>query len=88
MMIGQLKYDSIMIIDLILDRRAGDEYDPRRFYAEVSDYGEIWPDLAYPIARAMDGGDEAEVKAALCDYIECNGYPEDIAEYVNSVKWL
>ena len=47
-----------MIVDLILDRRAGDEYDPRRFYVEVSEYGDIWPDLAYPITMAMDGGEE------------------------------
>ena len=30
-----------MIVDLILDRRAGDEYDPRRFYSEVSEYGDV-----------------------------------------------
>ena len=77
-----------MIIDLILDRRAGDEYDSRRFYVEVSEYGEIWPDLAYPIIRAMYGGEERDVKAALCDYVVGNGYPDDIAEYVNSVNWL
>lgn len=29
-----------MIIDLILDRRAGDKYDPRRFYVEVSSNAE------------------------------------------------
>ena len=77
-----------MIIDLILDRRAGDEYDPRRFYSEVSEDGDVWPDLAYPIIRAMYGGEERDVKAALCDYVVGNGYPDDIAEYVNSVNWL
>lgn len=54
----------------------------------VSDYGDIWPDLAYPIVRAMDYGEEADVKAALCDYVLGNGYPDDIAGYVNSVNWL
>ena len=49
-----------MIVDLILDRRAGDEYDPRRFYSEVSEYGDVWPDLAYPIIRAMYSGEERD----------------------------
>ena len=54
----------------------------------MSEYGDVWPDLAYPIIRAMYGGEERDVKAALCDYVVGNGYPDDIAEYVNSVNWL
>lgn len=77
-----------MIIDLILDRRDGEAYDPKEFYMEVMEYSETWPDIAFPIASAMDSGTEQDVKNELCGYVlEC-GYNPEICEYINSVNWL
>ena len=75
-----------MIIDLILDRKDGKEYDPRKFYSDVLKY-EDWL-RNYDISSAMDYGTERDVKRAICDYIRRNGYNTDICNYVNSVKWL
>lgn len=77
-----------MIIDLILDRQDGAEYSPRRFYDEVMDYGSIWPDIAYPIAGAMDCGTEEDVKRELCRYIDEQEYNPAIKDYINEVNWL
>lgn len=60
------------------------EYNAKRFYYNVFRYGEI----GYGIARAMDGGDEEDVKKELCKYIMDNGYNPEICDYVNSRKWL
>ena len=93
-----------MIIDLILDRRDNEDdirdgydfvrfpngqivsilYDPHKFYTDVVGYGEIGDD----IARAMDGGTEEDVKRALCEYIDSNGYNPGIKKYINSRDWL
>lgn len=73
-----------MIIDLILDRRAGDDYSARDFYFDVMGYGPI----GYEITRAMDGGTENDIRRALCSYIRENGYNPEICKYVNSVSWL
>lgn len=77
-----------MIIDLILDRQDGAEYSPRRFYNEVMDYGSIWPEICDPISRAMDYGEEEDVKRELCRYIDEQGYSPDIKDYINEVNWL
>lgn len=77
-----------MIIDLILDRRDGAEYSPRRFYNELMDYGSIWPEIAHPIARAMDCGTEEDVKRELCRYIDEQEYNPAIKDYINRVNWL
>lgn len=77
-----------MIIDLICDRMDGEEYSPREFYFKVMEYGEIWPNLAWPIARAMDGGTEKDVKRELCAYIDNNGYNPEIKNFINLVNWL
>lgn len=77
-----------MIIDLILDREAGDAYDPKSFYDEVMDYGEIWPDIAHPIARAMDTGDNEAVQDALCTYIHEEGYNPEICDYIRKEDWV
>lgn len=73
-----------MIIDLILDRRDGEPYNPKRFYNDVMKYGVI----GHGIADAMDNGNEFDVKQAIIKYmIDCE-YNKDIAEYVASVNWL
>lgn len=73
-----------MIIDLILDRYHGDAYDPKKFYDAVMDYEE---GTEYPISRALDGGEEEDVKRALCDYID-GEYNPNIKKYINAVEWL
>ena len=60
------------------------EYNPRRFYYDVLQYGEIGDD----ITRAMDGGTENDVKQALCNYIIRNKYNPNICGFVCSVNWL
>ncbi len=73
-----------MIIDLILDRYHGDAYDPKKFYDAVMDYEE---GTEYPISRALDDGEEEDVKRALCDYVD-GEYNPNIKKYINAVEWL
>lgn len=93
-----------MIIDLILDRKDDDAqlaqgythyrsftgeilplaYNPENFYRRVMDYGEI----GWDITRAMDGGTEADVKNALCEYIIRNEYNPDLCGYIYTRNWL
>ena len=75
-----------MIIDLILDRKDGKEYDPKEFYCDVLKHEHFFGN--YAISRAMDYGKEKDVRKALCDYITRNGYNKDICKWVKSVKWL
>lgn len=77
-----------MIIDLILDRRDSEEYNPRDFYKSVYEYFEIWPEICAPIIKAMDNGNEEDVRRELCNYIDRQGYNPEIKDYVNSVKWI
>jgi hypothetical protein len=73
-----------MIIDLIIDRKNGHEYKAGDFYRELMCYDKI----AWPITRALDEGEEPDVRKALCDYIMEQGYKLDICDYINSVDWL
>jgi len=75
-----------MIIDLILDRKAGKDYSPREFYNEVSQYEQNFPALM--IANALDGGNDIAVRNRLAEYIRDNGYNENIINYIYSVNWL
>lgn len=77
-----------MIIDLILDRKDGVEYDPREFYNEVMGYRDTFPELADPITMAMDEGNEEDVRNALKDYIDKAGYPAKLKDYIDSEDWL
>ena len=63
-------------------------YNAKDFYNELQDYGEIFGDLAWNIARAMDEGNEEDVKRELCNYVITQGYSENICDYINSVEWL
>ena len=76
-----------MIIDLILDRKDGEPYDPRRFYHDVRDYEDVFQFKNY-ITMAMDYGTEKEVKTALKRYLYAQEYPLQIGEYIDSVNWL
>ena len=75
-----------MIIDLILDRKDGDVFDPVTFANEVHDYCEVFPELA-PIDEALGGGVEQRVKHELCGYVLDGGYAPEICDYINSVAW-
>lgn len=79
-----------MIIDLILDRKMSseDDYDPNIFYLKIMEYTDIFPDLSNPISRAMDEGEEEDVRSELCDYIDKCGYNPEIKDYIKSVRWL
>ena len=74
-----------MIIDLILDRKDGQKYSPKKFYNEVMQYSGLYGE---EIAAALDGGSNNDIKNALCRYVVDNEYNEDICEYIQSVKWL
>lgn len=73
-----------MIIDLILDRKDGRDYNVKKFYNDVTKYGSIGID----IASALDGGTNEDVQKALCTYIKNNDYNADICTYIESVDWL
>lgn len=74
-----------MIIDLILDRKDGEPYNPREFYFSVMEYGGMF---AERITRAMDEGTERDVKYQLCRYVLQCLYNEAICDYIESVNWL
>lgn len=73
-----------MIVDLILDRKDGEAYEPKRFYNDCMEYGTIGHD----ITKAMDYKTETDVKKELCHYIINNGYSESICDYINSRNWI
>ena len=78
-----------MLIDAILDRKYEREngifrYEPKELYNYINGWaGNIYDSVVH----AMDEGTEADVKKALCDYIDTE-YPEHIKDFVNSVDWL
>lgn len=73
-----------MIIDLILDRKDGEKYNPNKFYGDCLNYGNIGDN----ITRSMDSGTETDVKEALCRYVIENDYNLNICKYINRKKWL
>lgn len=72
-----------MLVDFILDRMEGVEYDQRVLYAYCQEEEIYWG-----VARALDGGDNEDIRRELCGYIEDEGYNMDICEYIRSVNWL
>lgn len=77
-----------MIGDLICDRKDGEKYSAREFYWAVMDYRDRWPEWADEITRAMDAGEEPDVMAALCKYVDEAGWNAQVKDYICSVKWL
>ena len=80
-----------MIIDEILDRRDEEESGEKVEWTEARlryMYDEAMVFHFDYLSRAIDGGKEADIKRALCRYIDENGYRPEIKEYVNSVEWL
>lgn len=80
-----------MIIDRILDRKGWEEdgkydyYDPKEFYNDMMGYADMGGE---EIARAMDFGEEEDVRRELCKYITDHNYNPEICKYINSVNWL
>lgn len=62
-----------MLVDFILDRMEGVEYDPRELYDYCQEEEIYWG-----VARALDGGDNEDVRRELCGYILANGYNPEI----------
>ena len=74
-----------MIIDVILDRRAGDEYtenEMRRLYVYAMDF-KFWD-----LADALDSGDNKDIQRELCQYVSDQNYNPAIIDYINSVNWV
>ena len=75
-----------MIIDIILDRKEGAiDYAPETHLKAIYDYAT--DARMSDIARALDSGNETDVKAALMRYITVCGYPLDLLDYIASVRW-
>lgn len=82
-----------MIIDEILDRydaekRGEPDYDPRDFYLYLLETRSVFGKMADDISRAMDYGEEDDVRQALADYVIKNEYNPLIVNYINSRDWL
>lgn len=75
-----------MIVDIILDRRAGSDYSPLHIlrYTDRRVYG----DCFQYIQDAFLDEDNNNVQLALCRYIDDQGYNPNIKQYIWSVDWL
>ena len=76
-----------MIIDLILDRKDGKEYNAKEFYNSVSQYASTL-NTGIGIAEAMDNVEEEDIKRALINYIYENDYSQKLIPFINFSKWL
>ena len=75
-----------MIIDIILDRKEGAiDYDAATHLKAIYDYAT--DARMTDIARALDSGNEDDVKAALMCYISTCGYPLELLDYIAGVRW-
>lgn len=75
-----------MIIDIILDRKDGAiDYAPEMHLKAIYDYAT--DARMTDLARALDSGNEDDVKAALMRYITACGYPSALLDYIASVRW-
>ena len=75
-----------MIIDVILDRQEGAiDYDAQTHLKAIYDYAT--DARMTDIARALDSGNEDDVKAALMCYISTCGYPLELLDYIAGVRW-
>lgn len=82
-----------MIIDMILDRKDFEEsgwieYNAHDFYCYCMEESSVFHGIADDITRAMDFGDEDDVRDALCAYVVSNGYNPAVCKYIRSKEWL
>lgn len=75
-----------MIIDLILDRKDGKEYNAKQFYNRVMEYENDMNSFA--ISTALDSGNEKDIRKMLCIYITRNGYNPEICNFINELNWI
>lgn len=74
-----------MLIDLILDRKGGESYNPKALYNYLMGFD---IESYQSISRAMDCGSEYEVKKALIQYVLNGFYDLEIINYILCVNWL
>lgn len=74
-----------MIIDLILDRKDGQPYSPDAFAKRMERYGSLYAEC---FLNSFDTDDEPSAKAALCDYVLANDYPQTLIPFIRSCRWL
>lgn len=74
-----------MVVDAILDRRAGVEWDFSclKYMYDTAVFFDFTD-----LARAIDSGEEVDVKRELGRYIDRGGYNPEIKNYIQSVEWL
>ena len=77
-----------MIIDYILDRKEGTPYRAHDFYNYAMAESECFNGMFDGLTRAMDFGEEEDVRRELNAYIKNQGYNTEICKYVDNVKWL
>lgn len=78
-----------MLIDLILDRKDGVEYNLDNFKEDVKYYSEFFGGYCTLVYDAMMIGTEKDVKDALCKYIDgWYGGNASIKRYIRRVNWL
>lgn len=80
-----------MIIDVILDRNGYETDGLSDWYGEdqmkeLYDYATFFE--FEDLARALDMGGEDDVKRELCEYIDSQGYPPGIKDYINDRRWV
>lgn len=71
-----------MIIDEILDRRDGCEYDPEYLVdtAKINGFDNV--------VKAFESKDENAAKSALKDYVRENEYSDSVCDYIDSQQWI
>ena len=78
-----------MIIDEIMDIKDGQKYDAYDFYTYVNDlYLAERDETALELARALDGGTNADIQNILCNYVIKNGYKHSLCYFIQNFNWL
>ena len=74
-----------MIIDVIIDRKNGRPYNSYDVLKYIYDEAMLFK--FDDIIDALDYGNEIDIKRALCNYIDTQGYDPAIKDYINYVNW-
>lgn len=74
-----------MLIDIILDRKEGEIYNPNELYDYCQD--SVFP-FYREVATMIRQGTEEQIKELLCNYIIEQMYNPKLCDYINSVNWL